>query len=337
MKKMFGFLLICGIVSLVSSSEVCLLRLQDPDLVRPSGYVYYRFDKNVPEEDQNAVKKLMKHIETELESDEGQSCVTFKNTEFSNKKNKDFELLTYNEGRDFRQLDQLLSLLGFIRDPDVGVSGYDEGGYDEGGDDCDTGELSVLDVVEIALAYRCPVKTRTLLAYADLTRDQCLESARQQGTSSPGRPGLRGIPGDPGYTGLPGLEGDKGFMGFKGSIGMQGLPGLQGEIGAPGGTEKGNKGIMGTAGTREGEQGHDGMSGGKGQRGDFGVPGLPGLMGPKGGRGEVGMSNGRPGLPGEHGDEGRRGQKGDTGHSGYDGLSGIMGDHGPCPSFDNCD
>ena len=57
-------------------------------------------------------------------------------------------------------------------------------------------KLTVSDVVEISLALNCPVKTKTVLKYAELIARQCRNQTKDI-KSVVGMKGLQGIPGRP--------------------------------------------------------------------------------------------------------------------------------------------
>ena len=64
--------------------------------------------------------------------------------------------------------------------------------------DCDledgSGKLTVKEVVEISLALNCPVKSKTVLKYAELMARQCESHTKERKTVK----GAKGVPGFPG-------------------------------------------------------------------------------------------------------------------------------------------
>merc|ERR1719431_2266552 len=111
----------------------------------------------------------MQQIESQLESDAGQPCIRFLNLAQSRDKRRldsgDYHLIPDENGQDYRHLGNILELLGFFR-----RTKYSDGLCE---DDEEYTKLSVRDVVNISLTYNCPVKTRTVLEYADLIAQGC--------------------------------------------------------------------------------------------------------------------------------------------------------------------
>jgi len=321
------------------------LRLMPVDarLVWPDGYVYYRFSDDFPEEEKVAVKEVMAQIESKLKSDGGRSCITFKNIEFSKGKKKD--LVTIITGpliceehvwvkerfinictgnQKIHILRQLIRLLGFEHEPNtkpyqIAYSEEEEDEDDEDDldsaeddkDDLDRVELLVEDVVEIARAYKCPIKSLTMVDYIQHTRKQCeMDIANKKDVRGPpgipGRTGLPGMKGYKGYQGEPGYPGDKGEKGEKGHSGSgEAMQGIQ-RPPRPDGWNDGRPGLPGLPGLR-GEPGFPGIPGPKGEQGEQGYDGLPGRSGPMGDKGSIGR-DGLPGLPGIPGLKGEPGE-----------------------------
>ncbi|KAK3552012.1 hypothetical protein QTP70_031601, partial [Hemibagrus guttatus] len=180
-----------------------------------------------------------------------------------------------------------------------------------------------------------------------------------------GHEGMRGPQGPPGTKGSLGRNGHPGFPGEEGGIGERGPQGLNGTQGHPG--CHGRRGLKGSRGYRgdtgdDGEHGLDGIDGehgetgsagypgepgapgGPGKKGVQGIPGVPGKNGLRGDPGESGIDNsirgpkgeiGYTGLPGEPGPDGRQGRAGDKGSPGQKGRRGTSGEIGfPGPPGD---
>jgi len=310
---------------------------EDDRIVWPDGFVYYRFADDFPDEEKVAVKEVMAGIETKLKSDGGKSCITFKNTEFAKGKKKNF--VTIETGNQNCEVDvfhnlvrkriiiictgsqkililrQLFRLLGFEPQDERYWSLDDSVDVDDDGDEEDHTKLLVEDIVGIAGAYKCPLKSLTLVDYIQHTRKQCeMDMAN-----------LKPVPGLPGIPGRPGNKGYKGNSGLEGLNGMQGEKGEKGDYGLPGG-QKGMQGIQGPPGPARGEKGHSGAPGFPGLKGNQGLPGISGAKGQKGNQGYDGL----PGLPGPKGIMGNHGPIGMDGRPGFPGPPGIKGDRGEC-------
>jgi len=301
----------------LSSARIfgCELFLENWEKTPASGYKYYRFNEEYSAKLREAVRKVMRHIESELQSDEGSYCVRFIDYDKSPNKNKKYELFIAEKDDGFKQLkNQSLSLLGVGR-------------YCNEDDDEEevANKLTVSDVVEISLALNCPVKTKTVLKYAELIARQCRNQTKDI-KSVVGVKGLQGIPGRPGF---PGLKGSMGLKGYPGRPGHRGLPGMNGRPGAPGGGQKGDRGIPGERGPRDGQKGDKGHHGFEGPQGDKGYPGLPGLKGARGEKGDAALPA-RPGYPGIPGDKGMQGRPHQPGWPGLFGLPGMKGERGEC-------
>jgi len=304
---------------------------EDDRIVWPGGYVYYRFADDFPDKEKLAVKEVMAGIETKLKSDGGKSCITFKNTEFAKGKKKDF--VTIETGNMNCEVDvfqkmvkgrvinictpskkililkQLFRLLGFEH------SNIDAYSYDSVDDEEDHTELLVEDVVKIAGAYKCPLKSLTLVDYIQHTRKHFQMDLANLGPS----------PGPPGFPGRSGPKGDIGSSGLPGLPGLPGRMGERGEKGLPDG-QKGSQGIQGPPGPAGGQKGNQGMPGLPGLKGN---PGEPGLLGIPGRKGDMGI-DGLPGRSGRPGLKGDPGIPGPVGRAGFPGAAGRKGDKGEC-------
>ena len=62
--------------------------------------------------------------------------------------------------------------------------------------DWEADKLTVKEVVEISLALSCPVKTKTVLKYAELMARQCESHTNELKT-------VKGVKGSPGFPGRP--------------------------------------------------------------------------------------------------------------------------------------
>jgi len=299
-----SFLLIFASKCVSYESNSGRLQLIDKELVRPNGYIYYRFVDEFEEKEKLAWRAVMEQIESKLKSDGGKSCITFKNTEFSKGKKKDVENIPQRLPR-FMILPELMLWLGL----ELNIQSLDEVEEET------QIQLLVEDVVEIARAYKCPVNSLTLMEYIEHTHKQCEMDLAN----------LKPVPGQPGIPGRPGYKGVKGYLGLPGLDGMPGLKGERGESGLPGG-ERGEQGIQGPPGPAGGEKGDPGVPGFPGSKGRYGIPGRPGA---KGRQGDMGY-NGLPGLDGLEGNMGNHGAKGAEGRPGFPGPPGIKGEPGEC-------
>jgi len=321
--KMMRFAKLCLLFMVIrlSSASIfgCELFLENWEKTPASGYKYYRFNEEYSAKLRDEVRKVMRHIESELQSDDGSYCVRFINYDKSQNKNKKYELFIAEKDADFKQLkNQTLSLLGIGRYCD---EDNDEEEVDH--------KLTVRDVVEISLALNCPVKTKTVMKYAELVARQC-KSRTKDVESVKGVKGSQGFPGRPGF---PGLKGHMGLKGYPGRPGRQGLPGQNGMLGAPGGGQKGEQGMPGARGPRDGEQGDQGLNGFEGPPGDKGYPGMQGLKGARGEKGDAAAVQPPPGYPGIPGDRGIPGHPGLNGRPGWPGMPGQMGERGVCSAY----
>jgi len=315
---------LCLLLLFISLSSArlsrCNLFLENWDKAPASGYKYYRFfDEEYSAKLKEQIRKVMRNIESQLQSDDGSYCVRFIDHLKSKNENKKYELfIAEKDVVDFKQLkNQTLSLLGIGR-------------YCDEDDDVDEEEeaykLTVSDVVEISLALNCPVKTMTVLKYAELMARQCKSSTKDIRAVQ----GVKGAQGFPGRPGIRGLKGNIGLKGYPGRPGQRGIPGPNGRPGAPGGGQKGDRGIPGRTGPRDGQKGDKGSNGYEGPPGDKGYPGMPGLKGARGEKGDAAAGQPLPGLPGLAGDRGIPGYPGKPGMNGPPGLPGMKGERGEC-------
>jgi len=304
MKKLLclSFLLAFASKCVSYESNSGRLRLIDKELLRPNGYIYYRFVDEFEDEDKLAWREVMEQIESKLKSDGGKACITFKNIEFSKGKKKDFETIQEKLPK-FMIFPRLMVWLGFFLQLQDEV------------EEEDYTQLLVEDVVEIARAYKCPVNSLTLMEYIQHTHKQCEMDLAN----------LKPVPGQPGLAGSPGYKGVKGDSGSPGRDGMPGLKGEKGEYGLPGG-ERGEQGVQGPPGPAGGQKGDTGVPGFPGSKGNQGIPGHRGA---KGQQGDFGY-NGLPGLDGLKGIMGNHGAKGTQGRPGFTGPPGIKGEPGEC-------
>jgi len=322
------------------------------DCAVPGGVVRYRFDSHVKNKER--VKKAMVQIQSKFQSDAGKTCIRFENVVSTKPQEGVMTIyegssryscipgnsercywtgcaeppLKYTDGKGekIHSLDvcsdenkdiihQLLASLGFWR---LG------GGFPDGGV-----PLSLLDVVEIAKVYNCPLQTLTLVKYIRAAGASCKEDLEKLLPVGP--PGIAGDDGIPGIDGRPGEPGEAGIMGPDG---RPGLPGLPGKVGQPGPSgegrkgERGDPGLPGPSGGPKGEPGPPGFPGRKGQKGSYGMPGNPG---PKGSKGEQGdLIPGLAGAKGDYGPVGEKGERGLDGLPGHPGLKGYPGLPGLC-------
>jgi len=290
--------------------------LRCDDCAVPGGVVRYRLDSSVL--DKKAVKKVMVQIQSKFQSDAGKTCIRFENVD-SNEPQPDmmtiyeFGQYRYNDGNSILEVRSYDNV-------DIFKGLFASLGFSHPGGDGDI-PLSLLDVVEIAKVYNCPLQTLTLLKYIRAAGASCEEDLQKLLPVGP--PGQEGDMGFPGNEGMPGEPGEMGIMGMDGRPGLPGKSGQKGQPGPSGEGRKGERGEPGYPGPSGGPKGEAGWAGLPGRKGTKGNYGMPGRQGPKGSKGQEGDSI--PGIPGAKGDYGPPGERGEKGLDGLPGLPGQKG------------
>jgi len=302
------------------------------------GKVYYRFSDDMVSEAREAVMFHMHEIEYQTMSDNKKQCITFIET---------------TEMEDGKRLLQINPQQGYPGQNECeGVQETDTFDYLDICNDSNTAKDQILQALGLRLenknsleilpwmyaamisqAYKCAIKTLSVLEYFQL---QQAEIKKSLDSGSPGQKGQKGYRGFPGYPGQLGQKGDQGPPGEPGLPGGPGVPGLNGQDG-PAAGPKGERGLPGLTGPPGGLKGIPGEFGFPGRPGMKGIQGENGYMGAKGEKGNKGYSE--FGLPGQKGRMGQKGNKGEKGYHGIPGRPGLRGDQGNdgyCSSHPDC-
>jgi len=300
------------------------------------GKVYYRFSDDLVSETRGVVMDHMYEIEYQTMSDNEKQCITF------------IETTNIEDGK---RLLQINPQQGW-GDECKGVQETDTVDYLDICNDRNAAKDQILQALGLRLenkrnreilpwmyaatisqAYKCAIKTLSVLEYFQLQQAEIKKSLDS------GPPGQKGQKGDRGFSGYPGSLGQKGDQGPPGEPGLPGGPGLPGLNGldGPAAGPKGERGLPGLTGPTGGLKGIQGDFGFPGRPGMKGIQGEDGYMGAKGDKGNKGYSEfGLPGQKGRMGQKGNKGEKGYHGMPGRPGLRGEQGDDGYCSSHPDC-
>ncbi|XP_058250247.1 collagen alpha-6(VI) chain-like isoform X1 [Hemibagrus wyckioides] len=340
----------------------CLSNLQPTNigfrLVASNGRILY--DTNFEHYNEETVKKLMGHNETQNLAFNGQLLRSFQD-KFTASKAGVKVVIIFTDGLD-APVDVLMVASENLRKSGIhalmtvaleGVTNTRDLQKLEYGRGFGFKEPLIISMQNVASALQ--KQTNDVMS-----RECCnviCKCTGDEGTRGPqGPPGTKGSHGRNGHPGFPGEEGGMGERGPEGLKGTQGHPGCHGRRGLKGGRgyrgdtgedgEHGLDGINGEHGVTgsAGYPGEPGAPGSPGKKGVQGIPGVPGQKGLRGDPGESGIDNrirgpkgeiGYAGLPGDPGTDGRQGRDGDKGSPGQKGRRGTTGEKGfPGPPGD---